>query len=477
MRRVYRSGESEYLVNGRDCPAEGHPRTLLGHRRRHRGLQRDRAGPRRCAADGLRPRSTRGLRGGGRHHPVSQPAEPRPSGGWSGPSRTASGWPTSSGEVSARLETVRRQAARARRWRTLTERLKTLRIVAASRDLAGVDAERRRPLKTALAADRRQLSAADERAAAVATELATLAAAAGELSEELAGRRATAATASQREAAAAARHESLRSRRPEVERELARVAEVAVRVRQEARAAQVDAEAAEAAADRAVAAVTDIETRLGDTEHLAAGSNGHSEAARAALARAEVDRDAARQRVSNSKRRPNRPPPEPPNSWRQSIPPATRPPPRQHVGTVSTKDGRPPRAIGNLSRPVSVPLDATRKRRNTRTARPPRPFRRPGATSPTRGRLPRPAGSVAMSSTTWSVGRKAFPRRPAACSGRVRIACQGCRAWWPTGWWYRWSGRRWSISPWPTRPEPPGELAGDGLGLACGAPQPRAVAG
>ncbi|MBM4057080.1 MAG: chromosome segregation protein SMC, partial [Planctomycetes bacterium] len=44
------------------------------------------------------------------------------------------------GEVSSRLETVRHQAARARRWKTMQDRLRRLRLAAAGRDLAGVDA-------------------------------------------------------------------------------------------------------------------------------------------------------------------------------------------------------------------------------------------------------------------------------------------------------------------------------------------------
>ena len=45
------------------------------------------------------------------------------------------------GELSTRLETVRHQAARARTFRELTERLRHLRLAAAGRDLAVVDAE------------------------------------------------------------------------------------------------------------------------------------------------------------------------------------------------------------------------------------------------------------------------------------------------------------------------------------------------
>ena len=44
------------------------------------------------------------------------------------------------GEVAARLETVKKQASRARRWKRMTERLQSLRFAAASADLVGVNA-------------------------------------------------------------------------------------------------------------------------------------------------------------------------------------------------------------------------------------------------------------------------------------------------------------------------------------------------
>ena len=44
------------------------------------------------------------------------------------------------GEVASRLETVKKQAGRARRWKRMTERLQSLRFAAASADLVGVNA-------------------------------------------------------------------------------------------------------------------------------------------------------------------------------------------------------------------------------------------------------------------------------------------------------------------------------------------------
>ena len=43
-RRLYRSGESEYLIDGADVPAARHPRAADGHRPRRQGLRDHRAG-------------------------------------------------------------------------------------------------------------------------------------------------------------------------------------------------------------------------------------------------------------------------------------------------------------------------------------------------------------------------------------------------------------------------------------------------
>ena len=296
MRRVYRSGESEYLVNGQTARLkdirelfsgtgaateaysvieQGRVDALLmASGRDRRAVFEEAAGITR-----FRTRRAEALRRLERAELNRQ--------------RLAD----IVGEVAARLETVRRQAGRARRWRALSDRLKTLRLVAAGRDLAEVDAGIL-AAEEALAGDRRRLTAAEERATALSEELTTLEAAAAELTEKLGRCRTTAAAASQREAAAAARQESLRARGPELEQELARLAETAARVRRETKTAFAAAEAAHAAAEEAVAAAAEIEARLGDTEHLITGSDGDSEAARAALAQAVVDHDAARQRAS-----------------------------------------------------------------------------------------------------------------------------------------------------------------------------------
>jgi len=296
MRRVYRSGESEYLVNGQTARLkdirelfsgtgaateaysvieQGRVDALLmASGRDRRAVFEEAAGITR-----FRSRRAEALRRLERAELNRQ--------------RLAD----IVGEVAGRLETVRRQAGRARRWRSLSDRLRTLRITAAGRDLAEVDAGVL-AVETALAADRDHLAATEARAAALSVELESLAAAAGDLDAELHRRRAAATAASQQEAAAAARREALQARRPDLESELARVSLAAARARTDALAAGSEADAAEATAAEAIAAVADVEQRLGDTEHLAAGSTGDTEAARTALETAAAGRDAVRQRVS-----------------------------------------------------------------------------------------------------------------------------------------------------------------------------------
>ena len=77
------------------------------------------------------------------------------------------------GEVSGRLETVRHQAARARRWRQMTDRLRSLRLAAAAADLAGVDAAVAR-VEAALAALQHDFAATDSHATQAAARAAEL---------------------------------------------------------------------------------------------------------------------------------------------------------------------------------------------------------------------------------------------------------------------------------------------------------------
>lgn len=200
------------------------------------------------------------------------------------------------GEVSARLETVRNQAAKARRWRMLTERLKTLRIAAATRDLAGVDATVA-AVEEALAADRAALAEAEARVAATTDELARLGEAATAMQAVLGGLRTAAADTGQRAAAAAATLQSQRSRRADLEAEGERMAAALDRTLREAAAVADEAAAKGRLVAEQAAAVVAIEERLATCERQAVGSGDDADVARRALADAAEACDAARERT------------------------------------------------------------------------------------------------------------------------------------------------------------------------------------
>ncbi len=202
------------------------------------------------------------------------------------------------GEVSSRLDTVRQQAARARRWRLMTDRLKLLKITAAGRDLADVDAAVA-DVEAALNASRLAGEQAETRAAREATDAAALAAASESLTPRLAAARTAASSANQRLATADATLQLLRTRRQDVEADVLRAAaelraaEVAAR-----EAAVVAARAADAAAALG-AELHELEARLAACERAAEGSHEDAAAARQRMtsAAAEVDgrrRDALR---------------------------------------------------------------------------------------------------------------------------------------------------------------------------------------
>jgi chromosome segregation protein len=186
------------------------------------------------------------------------------------------------GEVSSRLETVRHQAARARRWQQMTDRLRTLRLAAAAEDLAEVDAAVGRVDGT-LSVTREEHSETEARAAAAAAAATSLAAAEAELQPRLESERAAVATDKARAAAAEATLAMLWTRRRELETEQSRLEEDLRHSVREQRAAigAVDAARDEVAGiERESLALID---RLGVCEEAAAGSHEHATRARQAV--------------------------------------------------------------------------------------------------------------------------------------------------------------------------------------------------
>ncbi len=198
------------------------------------------------------------------------------------------------GEVSSRLETVKPQAARARRWRQMTDRLKALRLAAATQDLAAVDAAVA-AVDEALAAVRGDLAAAEAAGTIAAADATELAAAFEAVAPRVAAARITVAGDAQRAATADATLGLLRGRRGEIERELVE----ADRLLAVARRDEQEAAAAARAADEAILAIEasldDLAARLAGCERSAAGSHH--------------DADASRQRLSDATRAVDR--------WRQ----------------------------------------------------------------------------------------------------------------------------------------------------------------
>jgi chromosome segregation protein len=292
MRRVYRSGESEYLVNGETSRLkdirelfsgtgaateaysvieQGRVDALLVASGRDRRVVFEEA----AGITRFRTRRTEALR---RLERAEQNRQ-----------RLAD----IVGEVSARLETVRNQAARARRWRNLSDRLRVLRLVAARQDLAGVDADVA-AVEEALATDRDALQAAEARGTVAGRLLADLAAAAEAGQPRLTAARADSAAAAQREAAATATLGLHRGRGAEVAADIDRESAALAQAIAEARQAARDAEGAEASATQVAESLAAIEARLAACERAAAGSHDHAATARAELAAALSAADALR---------------------------------------------------------------------------------------------------------------------------------------------------------------------------------------
>jgi len=296
-RRVYRSGESEYLVNGeaarlRDIREvfsgtgaateaysvieQGRVDALLvASGRDRRAVFEEAAGITR-----FRARRTEALRRLERSEQNRQ--------------RLAD----IVGEVSSRLETVRHQAARARRWQQMNDRLRALRLAAAASDLEEVDAAVARV--DAALAEARDRHAATRAAAEAATEaVARMTAVADDLAPRLHDVRAALVTAGQRAAAAEATLTALRSRHGDAESTSTRAEQDrrgAVRERRAAAVASAASAAAVAALEREA---SEIAERLASCEHAAAGSHRHAADARQAV----VDRTAAVEMLEGDRRR------------------------------------------------------------------------------------------------------------------------------------------------------------------------------
>ena len=279
-RRVYRSGESEYLINGDVCrlrdirelfsgtgaATEAYSvieqgrvdKLLVASGKERRGVFEEAAG-----ITKFRTRRAEALR---RLERAEQNRQ-----------RLAD----IVGEVASRLETVLRQAARAKRWRVLSDRLKRCRLAAATHDLTGVDAElirlaeERTKLAESCETSRSELASYDCRVQQATARLEQLDRGL-DVSEE------RVAAARQRQAAADAALQQLDTRRHEVATDLAQAASrVSLKVREEQAAAAAERLAAEQVAT-ATEAFQQIEANLSRLRTTADGSLASADAAREA---------------------------------------------------------------------------------------------------------------------------------------------------------------------------------------------------
>ena len=133
-RRAFRSGDSEFLINNVPVEAQGHRRSVPGHR----------YGPARLLGDGARhdrldPRGHVGpaaqdRRGGRRHQQVQGRAARRPRASRSSPQRDLERVQDLISEVERRVRQLARQAAKARRYERLAGRISRLRPTARPRN-------------------------------------------------------------------------------------------------------------------------------------------------------------------------------------------------------------------------------------------------------------------------------------------------------------------------------------------------------
>jgi len=195
------------------------------------------------------------------------------------------------GEVAARLETVKAQASRARRWRRLNDRLKTLRFTAAAADLVDVTATLERVAATIGEADE-QLHAAEQQQAAASTQLNQLATDERQLEPDLAAARQQLTLDRERAAAAEARCDSLRSRRADLEGEVAATRQAVTEAADQLRAARTAIAAAHAEQARVAAENEQVTLALQRQEQQAAGSHQDATASEQELSelRRQLDR-------------------------------------------------------------------------------------------------------------------------------------------------------------------------------------------
>ena len=187
------------------------------------------------------------------------------------------------GEVAARLETVRHQAARARRWQQMTNRLRALRLAAAHQDMASVDGDVAR-LEEVLAGLQAESAACEAQALSAAAQAEHLAGLEQESAPRLAELQSLLTLHKEQAVAAEAKLSLLRMRSSEMAADQARLADEAQTARRRHRTAQAAVGAAGSVADELAEQARNLGSQLDSHEQSAAGSAQSFAAAREQLA-------------------------------------------------------------------------------------------------------------------------------------------------------------------------------------------------
>ena len=175
-------------------------------------------------------------------------------------------------EVSGRLETVTLQAKRARRWRTMTDTLRAFRVAAATQDLATVDVTIT-AVATAIKEARELHLATEARAATASTRIDELSAHERDLLPQLAAQQDTTTHKCEWAAAAAARLGLLQSRHREVTDEITRSEADLQAARHDTRAVNAKIDAARLVLDALLTEAAQIATLVERQEEAVVGTH------------------------------------------------------------------------------------------------------------------------------------------------------------------------------------------------------------
>ena len=194
------------------------------------------------------------------------------------------------GEVAARLETVKKQASRARRWKRMTEKLQSLRFAAASADLVGANALLSEVSLTTQEAKTRSEVAETEKAVAE-ENLRKLGEEQKKIEPELVSIQEELAADRERVVAMEAKREALRIRCVDVEGELQTAANVVCLNKNQLQSTARGIRAVQAGCDAASNDLHRVECELREQEEAIVGSREDAQSAQKRLSELRATKD------------------------------------------------------------------------------------------------------------------------------------------------------------------------------------------